>query len=117
MPSNAFIVFFDFVRYPTGNDPAAFLSTARSHVNDVIGIFNDIKVMLNDNDSCSMINQSLKNQQQRLHILRMQTDCRFIKNEYRVTLPLPHLAGKLQPLRFAAGKSRCFLAEGQIAEP
>ena len=95
MPGDAFIYLFDFSRCPTGHDSAAFLSAARAHVDDVISIFNDIKIMLDDNDRRPMVNQRLKNKQQRLHILRMQTDRGFIKNKHSVALAFSHLAGKL----------------------
>ncbi len=116
MPGNAFIYLFDFIRCPAGNDPAAFPSATRPHVNDVIGILNYIKVMFNNHYGSAMINQSLKNMQQCPHILRMQSDCRFIKDKYRVALSFPHLTGKFQALCFTAGKTRCFLAKSQIAK-
>ena len=61
MSCNAFIYLPDFIRCPASNNPAAFLSAARSHVDDVIGIFYHIEIMFNNHYGSAMINQSLKN--------------------------------------------------------
>ena len=46
----------------------------------------------------------------------MQADGRLVENEDGIGLRFADLARKLQPLRFAAGEARRFLAERQIAE-
>ena len=72
--------------------------------------------MLNDHHGGTVPDQLLEHTQQGLYIQRMQADGWFIEHEHTVCLPLAHLAGKLQPLGFAAGKAGCLLAKGQVAK-
>ena len=72
--------------------------------------------MLNDHHGGTVPDQLLEHTQQGLYIQRMQADGGFIEHEHTVCLPLAHLAGKLQPLGFAAGKAGCLLAKGQVAK-
>ena len=62
----------DFLRRTPGNDPAAFLSSSRSHIYKVIRIPYDIEIMFDNNQCCPMINEGLENMEKRPHILRMQ---------------------------------------------
>lgn len=50
----------DLIRRTPGNDPTAFLSSSRSHIDDVIRISYNIKIMFDNNQCCSMINEGLE---------------------------------------------------------
>lgn len=63
----------------------------------------DIRVMLDDYDSGTMVNKALEHLQKRLDIGRMKADRRLVEDEYGVTLSPAHLAGKLQALGLTAG--------------
>lgn len=47
----------DLVRAAGGDNPPAFGTTARPHVNDIVGVSDDIQVMLDDYDRGTMVNQ------------------------------------------------------------
>ena len=64
-----------------------------------------------------MVDERLEYAQKRAYVQRMQADGRLVKDEYGIVLRPAHLAGKLQPLRLAAGKAGRFLAERQVAKP
>ena len=65
--------------------------------------------MLNNNNGRSLRNKLIKDVKECLRIKGMKADGRFIKDKDCIFLPLPHVAGKFQPLRFTAGKAgRCF---------
>lgn len=106
----------DFLRRTPGNDPAAFLSSSRSHIHNIIRIPYDIKIMFDNNQCCPMINEGLENMEKRPHILRMQPDGRFIEDEYGITLPFSHFTGQFQPLCLAAGETRRFLPQGEVSK-
>lgn len=93
----------DLVRAAGGDNPSAFGTTARLHVNDIVGVSDDIQVMLDDYDRGTMVNQALEHLQKRLDIGRMKADRRLVEDEYGVTLSPAHLAGKLQALGLTAG--------------
>ena len=78
----------DLVRAAGGDNPPAFGTTARPHVNDIVGVSDDIRVML---------------LQKRLDIGRMKADRRLVEDEYGVTLSPARLAGKIQALGLTAG--------------
>ena len=63
-----------------------------------------------------MINEGLENMEKRPHILRMQPDGRFIKDEYGITLSFSHFTGQFQPLGLAAGESRRFLPQCEVSK-
>ena len=64
--------------------------------------------MFNNNNGRSVIQKRLKDTQQNLHIQRMQADGGFVKDKNRIGLCFANFAGKLQPLRLAAGQSGRF---------
>ena len=107
---------FYCLRCPCGNDRAAVGAAAGTHINDIVRIAYHIKIMFNDDHGCSMFDQCLEDAEQSLYIQRMQADGRFVENEDGIGLCLSHLAGKLQPLGFAAGKTGRFFAKSQISE-
>lgn len=43
-----------------------------THVDDIVRIANYVQIMLDDNNSCTAFYQSVKDQQKRLHIQRVQ---------------------------------------------
>ena len=72
--------------------------------------------MLNDDDRRAVFDQGSEHAQQRAHVQRVQADGRLVKDKHCVMLGPAHLAGQLQPLCFAAGQARRFLAQRQVAK-
>src|SRR5579885_1242691 len=53
-------VFRDRFRRTSYNNPASFLSPLRTEINDPVGCFNHIQIMLNDDNSIALITQSVQ---------------------------------------------------------
>ena len=106
----------DLIRRSLRHDPAARVSAARPHINDVVGIPDHIQIMLNDDDGRAARQQRLKYAQQHPHIQRVQADGRLVKDENGILLGLADLAGQLQPLGLAAGQAGRLLPQRQIAQ-
>ena len=60
--------------------PTVFAS-AGAEVDDVVGVGNEVEVVLDDNHSCTALSQFLKHVEQGTDITRVQADTRFIQNE------------------------------------
>ena len=58
----------DLVRSAGRHDSPAFRASTGSHVNDKVGVADDIKVMFNDNDGCPVIDKALEYIQERHHV-------------------------------------------------
>ena len=82
----------------------------------MIGIANDVQIVLDDDDRRAAVQQRLKDAEQHPHVQRVQPDGGFVEDENRIGLRFADLACQLEPLRFAAGQARCFLAEREIAK-
>ena len=106
----------DLFRSAGSDNLSAVGSAARAHVNDVIGMADDVKVMFNDDDGGAVFDEGLKNTEQVLDIKRVEADGRFIKYKNRIRLGFAHFAGTFEALGFAAGKSGRFFAESELAE-
>ena len=115
MPSgDVFRILRNFLRRPGSDNAPALLSAAGTHVDDIVRIANYVQIMLDDNNSCTAFYQSVKDQQKRLHIQRVQTDGRLVKDKYRGVLLPPHLGCQLQPLGFATRKTWRGFSKSQI---
>ena len=81
LPGPALRRLFDLLRRARGYDPSALLSTAGTHVDDVIGVSNHVQIMLDHDNGGAVFYEDLENAQQRPHIERMQTDGGLVKDE------------------------------------
>ena len=113
----AAFVFLYFVGRSARHDTAPpGVSAARTHVDDIVGVSDDIQIMFDDDDRRAIVQQRLKDAEQHPHIQRVQPDGRFVEDENGIRLRFADLACQLEPLRLAAGQARRFLAEREIAE-
>ena len=71
-PCNTVWIFPYFLRRPAGDDLSARFAAARSHVDDIVRIFDYIQVVFNDDNGCTVMKKRLKDAQQNLHIQRMR---------------------------------------------
>ena len=115
-PRDAGLIFPDLLRCAAGDDPTACIPTAGAHIDDIVGVSDHVKVMLDDDDGRTVVQQRLKNTEQHANIQRMQADGRLIEHKDGVRLRPADLAGELKPLCLAAGQARRFLAQRQVAE-
>ena len=70
-------------RRSASHNASACITAARSHVNYIVSVTDNVQIMLNDNDCCTLGYQTVKNLQKSLHIKRMQTNRRLIEDEHR----------------------------------
>ena len=67
-------------RRSCGYNPASIVSALRSKVNDIIGLFNDLHVVFDDDKGVVCIHQGLENGDKILDIRRMQAGSGLIKD-------------------------------------
>ena len=93
--SNTVCVCLNLRRRSASHNASACVTAARSHVNYIVSVTDNVQIMLNDNNRCPIIQKCLKNLQQHLHIKRMQTNRRLIKNKDRIMLRPAYFTGQL----------------------
>ena len=99
------------------DDAAATLAAFGTKINDPVGLFDDVEVMLDDEDSVAERDEPLENIEEFANVVKVQAGSRFIKNvESAAGLTLGKFAGQFDALGFTAGERGCGLAEGDVAE-
>ena len=73
----------DFVGGADGNDLSALVAGVGAEVNDPIGGFHDLKVVLDDEDGVAGVHQSLEDFEQHAHVVEVQAGGRFVKEKER----------------------------------
>ncbi len=76
-------------RRATCDQPAAFLSAFRSEIDDPVGAFHHLKVVLDHDDRIPRLDQALKQFHEQSDIVEMESGGRFIEDE---KIPLFRLA-------------------------
>lgn len=76
----AFFRFCDFFRRALSDDSAAAVTAFRSQVDDIIGHFDHVQVMLDDNHRIALVDQSLQHFQQTVDVFKVQSRGRFVQN-------------------------------------
>lgn len=100
-----------------GHDSAAVYTSTRPEVDDVVGVGNQVKVVLDHHDRGAAIGEPLEHAQKRADIEWVQADAWLVEHEDRIGLVAVHLADELEALSLAAGERRGRLAEGEVPEP
>src|SRR5690606_18320611 len=102
----------------TGDDPAAGLSALRAQVDDVVGVRDDVEVVLDDDHGVAGIHQAREHRQQPFDVGEVQPRGRLVQDVEGATGAGPRqLPGELDALRFAAGQGGGGLPDLQIPEP
>ena len=70
----------DFFRCTAGNDCSASCTALRTNIYNIICCFDDIQIVLNDNDGVAAFSQSSEDFCQFVNIGKMKTGCRLIQN-------------------------------------
>src|SRR5690349_21999274 len=55
-----------------GDDAAAAFAAFRAEINDPVGLFNDVEVMLDDEYGVAKVNEPLQNVEKLSHVVEMQ---------------------------------------------
>src|SRR5258706_9990931 len=106
----------EFGRALGDNAPAAFAAFG-AKVNNPVGLFDDVKVMLDDEHGISEIDEALQNVKQFAHVIEVQACRGLVKNVKRAaSLTLGKFTSQFDALRFTAGKSGCGLTESDVPQ-
>src|SRR6266849_10155458 len=107
----------DLFRCAGGNHLAAHVTALRPHVDQPVRGFNDVEIVLDDQQRRSRLEQFAKRGQQLGDVVEMQSSRWFVEDVENALVLSPREVGReLEPLRFAAGKSGSRLSQAQIAE-
>ena len=90
------------------------LTSTWTQLDDEVGGFDDIGVVLNDIDGVALVDHSFEETDEAMHILRVETVGGFVDDEELAFLT--EVGGYLQSLQLAAGKGAERLVEMQIVE-
>src|SRR5690625_4046711 len=115
-PSCPLLLLDNLLRRPNRDDPATSRTATRPHVDDVVGIRDEVEIVLDDDHGGATVRQALQHGQQGAHVQRVQSDTRLVEDEDGVGLVAVQLGGKLEPLCLAAGQGRGVLAEREITQ-
>lgn len=100
-----------------GDDLAAVLTAFGAHVDNPIGGFDDVKVMLDDDHGVAAIDEFAKDFEQAADVVGVEAGGRLVEDiEGLAGAAASELSGELDALGFAAGESGGGLAELNIAE-
>src|SRR5467141_4328755 len=100
-----------------GDDAAAAFAAFRAEVNDPVGLFDDVEMVLDDEHGVAEINEALQDVEELSNVVEVQAGGGLVENVERAAgLAFGKLARKLDALGFAAGKSCGGLAERDVAE-
>ena len=100
------------------DDLAPFVGRARAEVDDPIGRFHYLQIVLDDDERMADRQQGLEAIDELHHIGKVKAGGRLVENEQgAVAFGGRHVACELEPLRLAAGEGVGRLAQAQIIEP
>ena len=107
----------NFFRRAGADDPAAAGASFGPEIDEPIGRFDDIEIMLDHEHRVARVGEIVQHLQQHLDVGEVQPGGRLVQQIERAAGAfLDQLAGQLDPLGFAAGKRRRRLAEFEIIE-
>src|ERR1700722_8288101 len=100
-----------------GDDAATALAAPRAHVEDVVGVADDVEIVLDDDHTVAEVGEAVQNLEQLAHVVEVEAGGGLVEEiEGAAGLALRKLAGELHALGFAAGERGRGLAEMDVAE-
>ena len=93
---------------------AAAAPGMRAHIDDMIGHFDHIRVMLDHDDGVALVAQFLQQFIHAVHVARVQADARFVKDIHHIHQTAAEVFDDLDALRFAAGERVGLAVEAEI---
>ena len=97
-------------------DLAAALAGAGAEVDDVIGLADDLRLVLDDDDGVLLGAQLLEDPHQPLAVARVQADRRLVEDVERVDQRGADRAGQVDARQLAAGERARLAVERQVVE-
>ena len=100
-----------------GDDAAAGFAAFGTHVEDVVGVADDVEIVLDDDDGVAEVGEAVENFKQLADVVEVEAGGGLVEEiEGAASLALGELAGELHALGFAAGERGGGLAEMDVAE-
>src|SRR5436190_8739087 len=107
----------DFLGRATCDHLATAAATFGAHVDDMVGHFDDVQVMLDDQHGVAVIDQAVEHMDQLFNILEVKALCRLVEYvEGPPGVAFAQLAGELDALRLPAAERGAALPQGHIAQ-
>ncbi len=78
----AFALFDNLFRSAAGNKRASCITSFRSQIHHIVGIFDYLQVVLDDNDRVSALNQSVESVEQDVYVMEVEAGRGFVENEH-----------------------------------
>ena len=85
---HTFVVVCDILGGAGGHNAAAILTSAGTHVDDVVGGADHVQVVLDDDDCRAVLDQRVENLQKCSHVQGMQPDSGLVEYKERIVLTL-----------------------------
>src|SRR5512142_1162969 len=96
----------DLFGRPVRDDLSAPLATFGAEVEDVVGVADDVEVVLDDDDGVAQVSEAVEDFQELADVVEVETRGRLVEQvEGAAGLALRQLAGELHALSFATGQS------------
>ena len=98
------------------NDIATFIAGTGTEIDDIVGILDQVEVVLDQDHGIPGIHQAMQHLKQGCGVGKGKPGGGLIENIERPTCsPLGEFGGELNPLRLAAGEGGCRLPQLDIA--
>ena len=98
------------------DDRAALSARARTHVDDVIGDTNHLRVVFDHEDGVALVAQSFEQRVHLRHVVCMQADRRLVEHVGHICQRRADVANHLGPLRLATGQRSGRAIQAQVAQ-
>ena len=107
----------DLLGRAMGDDAATALAAFGAHVEDVVGVADDVEVVLDDDDGVAEVGEAMEDFEELANVVEVEAGGGLVEEiEGAAGLALGELAGELHALGFAAGERGGGLAEMDVAE-
>src|ERR1700733_1393925 len=105
----------DFLGRALSDDLATAIAALRPEIDQVVGSFDDVEVVLDHNYRVARVCQTAEHAEQPLDVVEVQTGGRLVEDVKRATGRAPReFLGELDALRLTAGESRRRPAGGNV---
>ena len=101
---------------PLRDDAAALRACLRPHLDDPVGLLQDLRIMIDQNDGIAVRHKVVHHPGEAHDVGRVQADARFIEHIEYAGRAVAHGAGQLHSLPLAGGERRRGAVKRQVAE-
>jgi hypothetical protein len=99
------------------NERASGVPALRADVDEVVGVGDDVEIVFDGDDGIPFLDETVQDVEELGDVGKMESGRRFVQNiEGFGGRTLREVERELYALRFASGKGRCRLSEGNVSE-